>query len=56
MSVGFFKSLHNGEYSNLLTVAAFSNSDTTSLPVKNSYLLKFSDKGEILVVCLSKLY
>ena len=60
MSVYFFKSLSNGEYSNLLIVAAFSNksfSGQTSLPVKNSYLATLTDhKAEILAVCLYKSY
>ena len=60
MSVCFFSSLPNGEYLNLLIVAAFSNSPfsgKTSLPVKNSYLLTFlDDKIKILAACLSKLY
>ena len=60
MSVCDFNSLHNGEYSNLFIVAAFSSksfSGKTSLPVKNSCLLAFPyDKAEILAVCLSKLY
>ena len=55
-----FKSLPNGEYSNILIAAAFSSksfSGKTSLPVKNLYSLTFSDdKVEILAVCLSKLY
>ena len=55
MSVCTFNSLTNREYSNLLIVAPFSNksfSGKTSLPVKNSYLLTFSDKAEILAVSL----
>ena len=39
MSFYFFKSLPNGEYSNLLIAAAFSNkyfSHKTSLPVNNN--------------------
>ena len=55
MSVCAFNSLPNGEYSNLLIAAAFSNNSffgRTSLPVKKSYLLTFpDDKGEILAVC-----
>ena len=56
----FFNSLHNGDYSNLLIVAAFSNSPfsgkTYSL-VKNSYFPTFpDDKAKILAVCLSKSY
>ena len=60
MSVWAFTSLPDGEeHSNLFSVAAaFSNksfSDKICLPVKNSYLLTFSDdKAEILAVCLSK--
>ena len=60
MSVRFFNSLPNEEYSNLFIVVAFSSksfSGKTSLSVKNSYLLIFpDDKAEILVVYLSKLY
>ena len=60
ISVCFFNSLTNGEFSNLLIVAAFSNksfSYKTSFPVKNSYLLTFVDeKAEILAVCVSKLF
>ena len=60
MSVYAFNSLPNGGCSNLFIVGGFSSksfSGKTSLPVKNSYLLKFSyDKAEILGVCLSKLY
>ena len=55
--VCFFNSLTNGKYSNLLIAAALSNKsflDKTSLPVKNSYFLKFPDgKPEILAVYLS---
>ena len=58
MSVCFFNSLPNGEYSNLLIVAALSSksfSGKTSLPFKNTYLLIFpDDKAEILAVCISK--
>ena len=58
MSVCFFKSLPNGEYSNLLIVAAFSSSSLSGKiysHVKNSYLPKFpDDKAEILAVCLTK--
>ena len=47
-----------GEYSNLFIGAAFSRKSflsKTYLPVKNSYLLTFSDgKAEILAICLSK--
>ena len=60
MLVCFFNSLHNGEHSNLIIVAAFSNypfSYKTSLPVKNSYLLIFyCDWAEIFAICLSKMY
>ena len=60
MSVCFFNSLPNGEYSNLLIVAAFPNksfTDKTSLLVKNSYLRIFPDDiAKILAVCLSKSY
>ena len=53
MSVCFFSSTLNGEYSNRLIVVAFSNK---SYPVKNSYLLTFRDnKVTILIVCLSNL-
>ena len=55
-----FNSLPNGEYSNVFKAAAFSSksfSVKTSLPIKNSYLLKFSDdEAEILAVSLSRLY
>ena len=53
MSVCFFNSLANGEYSNLLIVAAFSNKlfSGKKLSVTNSYLLTFpDDKAEILAV------
>ena len=57
MSVCSFNSFPNGVYSNLFNVAAFSSksySGKTSLPVKNSYLLKFPDyKAEILAVFLN---
>ena len=46
MSVCVFHSLSKDKYSNLFIVAAFSNvyfSGKISLPVKNSYLLTFSD-------------
>ena len=50
----------HGKYSNILSVAAFSNNPYAAkifLPVKNSYLLTFfDDKAEILAVCLSKPY
>ena len=59
MSVSFFSSLPNDEYSNLLVVSAFYNrpfSGKISLLVKNLYLSKSTyDKVEILAVCLSKL-
>ena len=60
MSICYFNSLPNGEYSNLFIVAAFYNSPfsfkTPSL-VKNSYLPTFpDDKADILAVGLSKLY
>ena len=52
MSVCFFNSLPNGEYSNFFIVAAFSNRylpGKTSSTVKNSYPLIFhDDKAEIL--------
>ena len=47
MSVCFSDSLPNGEYSNLLIVAAYSNkfsSGKTSLSVKNSHLPTFYDE------------
>lgn len=60
MPVCFLNSLPNDEYSNLLSIEAFSNStssDKTSSSVKNPYLPSFSDgKAEILAFCLSKLY
>ena len=60
MSVWFFSSLLNDEYSNLLIVPAFSNksfSGKTSLPVKLLYLPIFSDdKAKILAVRLPKFY
>ena len=60
MLVCIFKSLPNGGYSNLLILAAFcskSFSSKTSSSVKNLYLPTFLDnKGEIVAVCLSKLY
>ena len=56
----FSKALPDDEYSNLFSETAFSSKSSpgkTSLPVKNSYFLKFSDdKAEILAVCLSKMY
>ena len=59
MPMSFFNLLPNGEYSNILIAAAFSNesfSNKTFSHVKNSYLLKFSDdKAEIVAVSLSKL-
>ena len=60
MLVCFFNSLPNGEYSNLLIVAAFCKSyfpAKTSSPVKNSYFPTFpDDKAEILAAYLPKLY
>ena len=60
MSVCFLNSLPNGEFSNLLIVAAFSVNTfpgKTSLPVQNSYIPTFhDDKADILAVCLSNLY
>ena len=60
MSVCFFNSLPNGEYSNLLIVAAFSNkpfSGKTSFPVESSSLPTIPDNNvEILGVYLSKSY
>ena len=59
-SVCFFKSLANGEYSNFLVLAVFSNksfSGKISFPVKNSCSPTFSDdEAEILAVFLSRLY
>ena len=58
MSLCFFNSLYNGKYSNLLIVAAYSNSPfsgKTSLTFKNSYLPTFTDdKAKVLAVCQSK--
>ena len=60
MSICYFNSEPNSEYSNLLIAAALSSksfSDKASLPVKNLYLPTFlDDKSEVLAVCLSKLY
>ena len=60
MSLCYFNSLPNIEFSNLLIVGALSNSpfsSKTSSSVKYSYLPRFSDdKAEILAVCLSKFY
>ena len=60
MHVYFFNSLPNGEYSNVLLVAAFCNkpfSDKISLPDKNSYLAIFpDDKAEISAVYMFNLY
>ena len=60
MSVCFYNSLPNGEYSNLLILASFSNKSfavKTSSPVKNFYLPTFlDDNAEILAVCLFKPY
>ena len=54
MSVCFFNSLPNGEYSNLLIAAPFSGK--TSLPAENSYLLRLpDDKSEITAVFQSKI-
>ena len=56
MLVCAFNFLPNKEYSNLLIVAAFSNSSfscKTSLFVKSSYLPTFpDDKAKMLAVCL----
>ena len=58
MLVRFVNSLPNGEFSNLLIVAAFSDksfSVKTSSLVKNLYLIIFpDDRTESLAVCLSK--
>ena len=58
MLVRFVNSLPNGEYSNLLIVAAFSDksfSGKISSLVKNLYLIIFpDDRTESLAVCLSK--
>ena len=55
MSVCFFNSLPNCEYSNHLIVAAISNSpllDKSSSSAKNPYLLTFpDDKVKMLAVC-----
>ena len=60
ISVCFFNSLPNGEYTDLLIVAAFPNksfSEETFSSVKNLHLPKFpDDKAKKLTVCLSKLY
>lgn len=60
MSVCFFNSLPDGEYSHFLVVAAFSNcpfSGKTSSVVKNPYLPTFhDDNAEILAACLTKHY
>ena len=60
MSVCFFNSFPNNEYSNLLIIAAFSNSpysSKNSLPVRNSYLPTFLDgNAKIFAVYLCKLY
>ena len=58
MSNCSFNWLPNGEYSNPLIVAAFSNSPFSGkTPFKNSYLPTFSDnKTGIVAVFLSKLY
>ena len=53
MSVCAFNSLHNGEYSKLFIVAAFSTKSFSS----KTYLLTLpDDKAEILAVCQSKSY
>ena len=58
MSICFFNSLPNSEYSNLLIVAAVSNkysSGKTISPIKNSYLASFPNCiAYILTVSLSK--
>ena len=58
MLVRCVNSLPNGEFSNLLIVAAFSDksfSVKTSSLVKNLYLIIFpDDRTESLAVCLSK--
>ena len=58
MAVCFFISLPYGEYSNLLTVAAFSNSSfpgKISSFVKSSYSPTFpDDKAETFKACLFK--
>ena len=60
MSLCFSNSLPNGDYSNLLIVAAFSSksfSGKISLTVKNSHLLAIIDEtAKILAVCLPKPY
>ena len=46
MSVFALNPLHEGRYSNLFIIAAFSSksfSSKTSLPIKNSYLVTFPD-------------
>ena len=55
MSVYSSNSLPNAKYSNLVFVASFfikSSSGKTSLLVKNSYLLRFSDDKAKILVCL----
>ena len=56
----FFNQLPSDKCSNLLIVAAFSNSgfsDKISFLVKSSYLSTFSDdKADTLAVCLSNSY
>ena len=53
MSVCAFNSLHNGEYSKLFIVAAFSTKSFSS----KTYLLTLpDDQAEILAVCQSKSY
>ena len=57
MSVAFSTYYLNGEYSNLLILAAFSNKSFSSKTFNNLFLLTFpNDKAEILAVCLSKLH
>ena len=60
MSVCAFNSLPKGQYSNIFIVAALSSKSFSGkiyLPVKNSYLLTFTDNtAEILAVCLSNFY
>ena len=60
MPVYFFHSLPNNNYSNLFIAATFSGKPfcvKTSLPVKNSYLLTFTDdNAEMLAFYLSKSY
>ena len=53
MSIYFFNSLPNGEYSNLLIAAALSKNSFSGKP---SSLPFPDDKAEILAVCSSKLH